>query len=93
MKKSKALQTRKAKRIQCHQTSFATYAKRTSLCGKHKRKGKKERKQKRPTENKHKIIKKMQIRTYMLIISLNELTKKQRLAERIRKQDPYMPCL
>ena len=44
-------------------------------------------------QNKHKIIKKMQIRTYMLIISLNELTKKHRLAERIRKQDPYMPCL
>ena len=71
MKKSKALQTSKPKRIQCHQTSFATYAKRTSLCGKHKRKGKKERKQKRPTENKHKTIKKMLTKTYILIITLN----------------------
>ena len=71
MKKSKALQTSKPKRIQCHQTSFATYAKRTSLCGKHKRKGKKERKQ-RPTENKHKTIKKMLTKTYILIITLNE---------------------
>ena len=70
MKKSKALQTSKPKRIQCHQTSFATYAKRTSLCGKHKRKGKKERKQ-RPTENKHKTIKKMLTKTYILIITLN----------------------
>ena len=42
MKKSKALQTSKAKRIQCHQISFATNAKGTSLCGKHKRKGEKE---------------------------------------------------
>ena len=71
MKKSKALQTSKAKRIQCHQTSFATNAKGTSLCGKHKRKWKKGRKEKRPTQNKPKTIKKMLTKTYISIITLN----------------------
>ena len=72
MKKSKALQTRKAKRIQCHQTSFAANAKGTSLCGKHKRKGRKGREEKRPTKkNKHKTIKKMLTKTYISISTLN----------------------
>ena len=44
----------KQKRIQHHQTSFTTNAKGTSLGKKHKRK-------KRSTENKHKTIKKMVI--------------------------------
>ena len=59
MEKSKALQIRKVKRIQHHQTSFTTNAKGTSLGKKHKRR-------QRP-----KTIKKMVIGSYILIITLN----------------------
>ena len=54
----------KVKRIQHHQTSFTTNTKGTSLGRKHKRR-------KRPTENKPKTIKKMVIRSYISIITLN----------------------
>ena len=54
----------KVERIQYHQTSFTTNAKGTSLGRRHKRR-------KRPTENKHKTIKKMIIGSYILIITLN----------------------
>ena len=64
MKKSKAFQTSKVKRIQHHQTSFITNAKGTSLGKKHKRR-------KRPTENKPQTIKKTVIGTYISIIILN----------------------
>ena len=45
--------------------------------------------------NKPKIIKKMVVRTYILITTLNvnglnALTKRQRLAEWIQKQNPYL---
>ena len=48
--------------------------------------------------NKPKTIKEMVIGTYILIITLNvngltAPTKRQRLAERIQKQDPYTCCL
>ena len=55
------------------------------------------REEKRP-QNQPQIIKKMAIRAYMLIITLNvnrlnASTKRHRLAEWIRKQDPYICCL
>ena len=53
IEKSKALQVGKAKRIQQHQTSFATNAKGTSLGGKHKRR-------KRATETNPKQLRKRQ---------------------------------
>ena len=48
--------------------------------------------------NKPKTIKKMEIGTYILIITLNvnglnAPTKRHRLAEWIQKQDPYVCCL
>ena len=48
--------------------------------------------------NKPKTIKKMVIRTYILIITLNvnglnAPTKRHRLAEWIQNQDPYICCL
>ena len=69
---------RDVKRIQHHQTSFTTNAKRTSLGRKHKRR-------KRSTENKAKTIKKMEIGSYISTITLNVIelnapTKKHRLA-------------
>ena len=90
MEKLKPLQTRKAKRIQHHQTTFTTNAKGTSLGRKHKRR-------KRPT-NKSKTIKEMLIRTHISITTLNvnglnAPTKRQRLAEGIQKQDPCICCL
>ena len=54
MENSKALQARKIKRIQHHQTSFTTNTKGIYLGRKHKRR-------KRPIENKPKTIKKMVI--------------------------------
>ena len=54
----------KVKRIQQHQITFTTNAKGTSLGRKHKGR-------KRPTENKPKTIKKMVIRSYVTIITLN----------------------
>ena len=50
--------------MQHHLTDFTTNAKGISLGRKHKR-------MKRPTENKHKIIKKMVIESYLPIITLN----------------------
>ena len=50
--------------MQHHLTDFTTNAKGNSLGRKHKR-------MKRPTENKHKIIKKMVIESYLPIITLN----------------------
>ena len=50
--------------MQHHLTDFTTNAKGNSLGRKHKR-------MKRPTENKHKIIKKMVIGSYIQIITLN----------------------
>ena len=53
---------------------------------------------KRTYKNKHKTIKKMVIRTYVSIITLNvnglkAPTKRHRIAEWIQKQDPYICCL
>ena len=53
---------------------------------------------KKTHKNKPKTIKKMVIGTYILIITLNvnglnAPTKRQRLAEWIQKQDPYICCL
>ena len=53
---------------------------------------------KRATKNKSKVINKMAIRTYISIITLNvnglnTPTKRHRLAQWIRKQDPYICCL
>ena len=53
---------------------------------------------KKTNKNKSKAINKMAIRTYISIITLNvnglnAPTKRQRLAEWIQKQDPYMCCL
>ena len=62
-RKSKALQKIKAKRIQHHQTSSTTNAKRTSL-------GMKKEKEK-TYKNKPKTIKKMVTGTYISIITLN----------------------
>ena len=86
--KLKSLQTSKANRIQHHQTSFTTTAKGTSLGRKHNRR-------KRTYKNKLKTIKKMIIGIYMSIITLNVNglnvpTKRQRLADWIQKQDPYI---
>ena len=58
-----------------------------------KRKGKK-----KTYKNKSKTINKMAIGTYILIITLNinelnALTKRQRLAEWVQKQHPYICCL
>ena len=69
--------------VKHHQTSCTANAKATSLDRKHKRR-------KRPTENKHKKIKKMMRGSYMLIITLNVNglnvpTKKHRLAGWIQK--------
>ena len=50
--------------MQHHLTDFTTNAEGISLGRKHKR-------MKRPTENKHKIIKKMVIESYLSIITLN----------------------
>ena len=91
MEKLKPYRQAKAKRIQQHQTSFTTNAKGTSLGRKHKRR-------KRPTKNKHKTIKKMEIETYISINTLNvnglmAPNKRHRVAEWIQKQDPYMCCL
>ena len=60
---------------------------------KRKRKGRK-----KTFKNKPKTIKKMEIGTYISIITLNvnglnASTKRHRLAEWIQKQDPYMCCL
>ena len=59
--------------------------------------GRKTQEKKRTYENKHKIIKKMVIRTYISIITLNvnglnAPTKRHRLAEWIQKKDPYICC-
>ena len=75
------------KRIQHHQTSFTTNAKRTFLGRKHKRR-------KRSTVNKLKIIKKMVIGSYISIIALNvnglnAPTKRHRLAEQMKT----CPCM
>ena len=69
-------------KTQYHQTSFMTNAKGTSLGMKHKRR-------KRPTENKHKTIKKMVIGSHISIITLNENglnspTKRYRLAGQMK---------
>ena len=68
----------KLKRIQHHQASFTTNTKGTSLGRKHKRR-------KRSPQNKPKTIKKMVIRSYISIITLNvnglnAPTKRHRLA-------------
>ena len=68
--------------MQHHLTDFTTNAKGISLGRKHKR-------MKRPTENKHKIIKKMVIESYLSIITLNvnglnAPTKSHRLAEQMK---------
>ena len=63
-KNQKLYRQAKVKRIQDHQTSFTTNVKGTSLGRKHKTR-------ERPTENKSKTIKKMLIKTYIWIISLN----------------------
>ena len=49
-------------------------------------------------QNQPQIIKKMAIRTYILMITLNvnvlnAPTKRHRLAEWIQKQDPYICCV
>ena len=80
----------KDKRIQHHQSSFATKAKGTALGRKHKRR-------KRTYNNKPKTIKKMAIGTYILIITLNvnglKAPTRHRLAEWIQKQGLYICCL
>ena len=53
---------------------------------------------KKDLQNQPQIIKKMAIRTYILMITLNvnvlnAPTKRQRLAEWIQKQDPHICCL
>ena len=68
--------------MQHHLTDFTTNAKGISLGRKHKR-------MKRSTENKHKIIKKMVIESYLSIITLNvnglnAPTKSHRLAEQMK---------
>ena len=60
MEKSKFHRQAKSKRIQHHQTSFTTNAKGISLGGKHK-----------TPQNKSKTSKKILIKTYIWIISLN----------------------
>ena len=64
-----------------------------NLPRKQKRKGRK-----KTYENNPKIINKMAIRKYILVIILNvnglkAPTKRHRLAEWIQKQDPYIYCL
>ena len=82
--KSKALQT-KAERTQHHQTSSSTNAKGSSL----------DRKHKKVYKLKPKTTKYMAMGSYLSIITLNvnglnASTKRQRLAEWIQKQDPYI---
>ena len=88
----------KAKRTQHHQTSITTNAKGTSLGRKHKRTEQKRKGRKKTYKNKPERIKKMAIRTYISIITLNinrlnTPTKRHRLAERIQKQETYICCL
>ena len=77
--------------MQHHLTDFTTNAKGNSLGRKHKR-------MKRPTENKHKIIKKMVIESYLPIITLNVSglnapTKRYRLAGWIKTSACMHFCL
>ena len=90
-KNQKVYRQAKDKKIQHHQTSSTTNAKRTSLSRIHKRR-------KILTKNKPKTIKKMGIGTYISIITLNvngfnAPTKRHRVAEWIQKQDLYICCL
>ena len=64
MEKSKLSRQAKAERIQHHQISFTTNAKRTSP-------GRKPKRRKRLRESKAKTIKKRVIESYILIITLN----------------------
>ena len=78
----------KAKRIRHHQIHLTTNEKGTSLGETHKR-------NKKTYKNKPKTIKKMVIRTYISIITLNinglnAPTKRHRLAEWTQKQDLYI---
>ena len=81
----------KAKRIQHHQTSSTTNAKRNFSKWETEEK-------KRTYKNKPKTTKKMVIGTYISIITLNANgpnapTRRNRLAEWIQKHDPYICCL
>ena len=63
----------------------------------HKRR-EQEKGRKKTNKNKSKTVNKMAMRTYISIITLNVNglnlpTKRQRLAEWIQKQDPYIGCL
>ena len=89
MEKYKLFRQAKVKRIQYHQTSFATNIKGTYIVKKYKRRKK--------LQNQPQTIKKMAIVTGISIITLNvnglnAPTKRHRLAECMQKQDPYI-CL
>ena len=80
----------KVKRIQYHQTSFTINVKGTYILKKYR--------EEKDLQNQRQTIKKMAIGMYISIINLNvnglnAPTKRQRLAEWIQKQDPYLSCV
>ena len=90
MRNKKLFRQAKVKRIQYHQTSFATNVKGTYIS--------RNTREEKDLQNQPQTIKKMAIGTYISIITLkvnriNASTKRHRLAEWMQKQDPYMRCL
>jgi len=87
MRNQKLFRQAKVKRIQNLQTSITTNVKGTYIVRKHEKK--------KIYKNKPQAISKMEIGTYISIITLcvngfNAPTKRHRLAEWIQKQDPYI---